>query len=204
MVRKRNGFAAMVAELEGRALLSSYTFYITSGNQSETYIKDNPGGGLRYEQYVNGRLSSGPLPGDVTEVVFYGAERNDRFEVVTNRPISTKVFGGGGNDTIIGGTGRDELHGGPGNDRISGNDGFDQLFGDEGDDDLTGGPGADTLIGGPGNDRLDGGGADGSVDSLTGGPGADTFVQELITVARKKKNRDVVVDYNVREGDRLV
>jgi Ca2+-binding RTX toxin-like protein len=101
-----------------------------------------------------------------------------------------RIFGLGGDDTILGGPGDDYLSGGPGCDRILGLDGDDELDGGPGDDipeagpgdgcdfnlalgrvgGLWGGNGDDILRGGPGFDRLFGGFGE---DDLDGGEGCD-------------------------------
>lgn len=90
---------------------------------------------------------------------------------------SWKMYGFGGNDTLVGGPKGDQLYGHSGNDALYGKEGNDSLFGDEGNDYLNGGTGNDSLYGGSGNDTLIGyGGTPSESDVLTGGSGADRFV----------------------------
>ncbi|RYD31710.1 MAG: calcium-binding protein, partial [Verrucomicrobiaceae bacterium] len=77
-----------------------------------------------------------------------------------------RIFGEGGNDTIIGGSGADFIDGGIGNDR---------LYGRSGADNLTGGDGADTLIGGGEDDQISGGNQD---DQIIFNPGDDNDLIE--------------------------
>ncbi|MFM2153386.1 MAG: Peptidase serralysin terminal, partial [Pseudomonadota bacterium] len=49
-------------------------------------------------------------------------------------PFTLRLFGGGGQDTLLGGSGADQLDGGPGADRLLGGGGDDDLAGDDGDD----------------------------------------------------------------------
>ncbi|WP_417525599.1 CHRD domain-containing protein [Marinovum sp.] len=63
-----------------------------------------------------------------------------------------RIYGEGGNDTLIGGPGQDYLFGGPGHDRLHGEAGDDILLGDEGDDIVEGGLGDDTIFAGAGFD----------------------------------------------------
>ena len=94
--------------------------------------------------------------------------------------------GSEGNDSINGNTGDDSLRGGKGNDTLFGGKDNDNLFGDIGDDSLSGDDGNDTLIGGVGS------------DTLIGGAGNNTFVLGLDGSA------DDLVDYNPRNGDKIV
>lgn len=57
--------------------------------------------------------------------------------------------------------------------------------------------GNDTLVGGAGNDLIFGQGGN---DTLVGGDGADTFVFSM----RTGNGDDVIVDFNVAEGDRIM
>jgi len=102
------------------------------------------------------------------------------------------ISGGGGNDILMGGRDDDWIHGNQGNDELFGNLGNDTLFGGKNNDSLWGGEGLDSLSGDLGNDSLDGGLGN---DQLTGGQGADLF--------RLSGGSDVIVDFNILEGDRL-
>ncbi len=94
--------------------------------------------------------------------------------------IAQRVYGGGGNDSLIGWTGDDELHGGTGDDILQGYIGNDRLYGDDGNDTLTGGDGNDLLNGGSGDDLVSGENDNDSIiasagtDRLIGGDGVDT------------------------------
>jgi Ca2+-binding RTX toxin-like protein len=106
-------------------------------------------------------------------------------DVILVPPDVEKVYGGGGNDTILAasssagescpegcrlGVGSQTFEGGPGDDIVYGERGNDILRGGEGNDRLYGGIGDDRLEGGPGDDFLSGGfGA----DALDGGLGDD-------------------------------
>jgi serralysin len=78
--------------------------------------------------------------------------------------------------------------GGSGDDIIIGNDADNALFGHRGRDKLIGGDGDDSLSGGWGKDRLQGGG------------GADLFVFDSV---RGHIGSDVIVDFDIAEGDRI-
>lgn len=123
---------------------------------------------------------------------------DDYVENQTNIPMT--AHGGIGNDTIIGGGGNDYLYGEDGNDVLIGGYGNDYLSGGNGDDELSGGYGSDQLDGGNGNDSLYGG-VDGSPDFLTGGPGADFFDVETYFANRTIRQRDVMRDFNLLQGD---
>lgn len=82
------------------------------------------------------------------------------------------VYAGGGNDAVAGYLGNDVLYGGIGGDALSGEQDDDTLNGESGDDGLSGGSGADTLNGGDDTDSLYG---DDGPDVLNGGAGADTL-----------------------------
>ena len=80
--------------------------------------------------------------------------------------------------------------------RIDGNAGANNMDGGDGNDSLYGLGGDDTLIGGAGADFLDGGSG---ADRLEGGLGADRFYFGNAGDA----HRDVIVDFNVTQGDRI-
>jgi Ca2+-binding RTX toxin-like protein len=113
---------------------------------------------------------------------FQGFGGNDRFENQTS--LSSYVYGGTGDDTLIGGSGMDQLFGQDDNDDLRGGDSSDYLWGAAGDDTLMGGDAMDQLFGEEGNDSLSGGdgsdyvwgGADS--DSLYGDEGADRLFGE--------------------------
>jgi len=114
------------------------------------------------------------------------------------------MHGNQGQDTVIGGVGADWVVGGQGNDMLYGQVGDDIVYGNMGDDICVGGDGADIVRGGQnddvvygdaGNDWLSG---DRGNDTLTGGAGADIFY------AMRETGVDRVLDFRVREGDRVM
>src|SRR4029079_15161266 len=78
--------------------------------------------------------------------------------------------------------------GGSGEDIVIGNEADNALFGHRGRDKLIGGGGDDILNGGLGQDRLQ------------GGDGADLFVFNSV---RGHIGSDVIVDFDIAEGDRI-
>ena len=74
----------------------------------------------------------------------------------TGRPakIALRLYGGGGNDTVIGGAGNDVIEGNDNNDHLYGKAGSDIILGNKSDDYIDGGPGIDHCHGGQGANRL--------------------------------------------------
>lgn len=81
----------------------------------------------------------------VTQVVVVGEAGNDTITVSSLLNVTTRLYGGWGNDTILGGNAVDLIWGG---------DGGDRLFGRGGNDTLFGGADADALDGGAGTNKL--------------------------------------------------
>jgi Ca2+-binding RTX toxin-like protein len=112
---------------------------------------------------------------DVRQVRVEGGAGNDLIDATgLNRQVSTMLFGGDGNDTVLGSNGFDVIDGGSGNDNLNGNAGFDVVFGGDGNDTLNGG-----------NDRVP--------DVLIGGTGSDVFVSNKL---------DVFFDFNFEDSKR--
>ena len=124
---------------------------------------------VRFES-IDGVQETSLPAANVSQVIFYGGDGNDRFENST--AVATRVLGGRGDDLLSGGIGNDELYGEDGNDVLIGGAGYDTLNGGAGDDVIVGQSGNDTLIGESGNDRLYGAEGD---DILYGGSGNDTL-----------------------------
>lgn len=110
------------------------------------------------------------------------------------------LFGDDGNDDLFGGAGADELYGATGNDRLNGQSGNDYLRAHGGRDDLNGGEGDDSLQGGNGADSLTGGFGR---DSLVGGLAADSFVFASRLDSAVGARRDVIVDFNASQLDKI-
>lgn len=97
-----------------------------------------------------------------------------------------------GRELVMGpGTVIEIAFGGDGNDRIVGHDQGAFLWGGRGDDTIIGGAGADVLVGGLG------------IDSLSGGAGADLFRFASIADSGLWGRRDLILDFNQAEGDRI-
>lgn len=118
----------------------------------------------------------------------------------TGNSMANVMTGNGGRNVLAGGDGNDTISGLGGNDSLNGGNGNDTLNGGEGDDELVGGFGTDTLIGGAGSDTLNGGAAK---DLLTGGLGADVFAFSALTDSVAGVNRDMILDFNSVELDKI-
>jgi Ca2+-binding RTX toxin-like protein len=84
---------------------------------------------------------------DISRLVAYGQEGNDRITVASGVTQSAVFYGGEGDDSLTGGGGGDILLGEGGNDSLSGGLGRDLLIGGLGADTVRGGQGEDILIG---------------------------------------------------------
>ena len=97
----------------------------------------------------------------------------------------------GGDDTIYGGDGDDVIYDYGGDDTLYGEGGYDILYGSEGDDTLYGGVGDDVLYGGTGRDLI------------YGGAGGDQFKFSVDRTKNTDADADVIVDFNIADGDRI-
>ena len=118
--------------------------------------------------------------GEVSKIVFYGNDGDDRFTNTTSIPSEAYgndgndvLYGGSGDDFLVGGYGQDTLRGYAGDDTVWGSGGSDWLYGGEGNDLVKGHGGNDLMYGENGEDRLYGGSGD---DHLYGGNDQDTLV----------------------------
>jgi Ca2+-binding RTX toxin-like protein len=189
--------SAVVETLESRKLLSA----VLSGDELKVggtgkddhiFVSLSAGNPAQLEVKVNGEVSTFELA-SVREIKLYGLGGNDRIEILETNgviPRETRMFGGGGADTLVGGAGIDRIHGDDGNDVVTGGGNKDRCWGDGGDDAVYGGRGDDLVDGGDDNDYLEGNkgrdnmfggngkdhcrGLEGS-DSLDGGAQADTL-----------------------------
>ncbi len=140
----------------------------------------------------------------VRGLIFKGLNGDDTF--INNSSITSKAFGGNGNDTLVGGTATDQFFGGSGNDLLIGNSGNDSMSGESGDDRLSGSSGNDSLKGGSGSDDLNGGSGNDSLygedgdDRLTGDIGSDRVVGGRGRDSSIRDSRDSFNDCDRDEG----
>jgi hypothetical protein len=119
----------------------------------------------------------------VTSIEFYGAGGDDEF--TNNTAITSRAYGGSGNDVLRGGSGIDVFYGGDGNDSLYGGAGNDRLYGEAGDDHLDGGLGGDLLDGGTGKNTYVSGATDGRRVLYVNFDGADISHADLVKWAGK-------------------
>jgi Ca2+-binding RTX toxin-like protein len=105
--------------------------------------------------------NNGVVQGNATAAIKLG-NGNDTYNGAGGI-VNGKVFGEGGDDTLIGGAGVDVFDGGANNDTLSGGGGADVL---------EGGSGANTMSGGDGNDNLT---ATGNLNVANGDNGQDSL-----------------------------
>jgi hypothetical protein len=152
---------------------------------------------------INGFLRRFALT-DIEQINIQAGQGDDFVQIdpgKRNLNMPTRIYGSGGNDTLIGGYGKDRIYGGSQNDRIFGNSSRDVIYGEAGQDTIDGGQGSDAIFGGNDNDSLIGGpgvdtihgddgndfidAKDGTTDSINGGLGDDTAsfdkADEIIT-----------------------
>jgi len=182
--RRKTEGTSIPDTLECRTLLSIQTFLfdgskliiqldnsstnVTVSQTKRTVVVSDVGAGSSWS-YSKSRVGS---------LEFQGGNGNDRF--TNNTLISSRGFGGYGNDTLQGGGSADYFEGGDGNDILLGMGGNDQLYGQDGDDRLNGREGNDLLSGGIGNDVLIS--IDGATgDSIQPGEGVDTVWIDTIS-----------------------
>ena len=175
------------------------------GGAGTDTIGSGSGKDILYGNQANDRVFGG-----TEEDTVYGGQDQD---VVYGNQAADVVYGNMGYDTLYGGQDADTLYGGQHLDLLYGNDGDDVLNGNKGQDILYGGAGDDTLYGGRSNDD---GSNDGSFDVLDGGDGNDAFyggegIDWIYTGAGADRiyiedgnGFDVVADFDVSEGDRLM
>jgi Ca2+-binding RTX toxin-like protein len=142
------------------------------GSGSDTYIVDNPGDRVLFEENANGfgdtvkSSISYTLPVNVENLVLFdvpyayeGTGNQHDNEIIGNK-LNNVLKGFGGVDVLEGRGGADFLYGGDLSDELYGGDHDDELFGESGYDTLVGGDGHDKLDGGTGGDGMQGGAGD--------------------------------------------
>ena len=177
---------------------------------------------------INGTPGDDPdLDGTAEADEINGFAGNDDLD---GRDGNDTLIGGNDNDTINGEDGNDFVRGGPGSDQLFGgapagfvidddtrigDAGNDVLFAGTGKDTLNGGAENDILVGEDGNDRLSGGPGDDDLrgdegrDILSGNTGADEFQffdrfsVDVFYDTGVGNNRDVILDFDGTEGDRI-
>jgi Ca2+-binding RTX toxin-like protein len=195
----------MIESLETRRLLAialqGDTLVITGTKKNDTIdLTVDSGAPGRVSVRVNGFLRRFTLS-DIDEINIQAGQGDDRIKIDNGKvelTTRTRLYGSGGDDTILGGRGKDRIYGGSGDDSIQGGNARDIIYGEAGsdtldgqlghdyldggadNDTLTGSKGVDRLIGDRGDDRFNM--ADGETDSANGGPGVDSA------------NRDSVLD----------
>ncbi|MDR6155544.1 Ca2+-binding RTX toxin-like protein [Acidovorax delafieldii] len=104
--------------------------------------------------------------------------------------VANRIYGLGGNDSIVGAQLDDELYGGEGSDSIQGGEGNDLLVGGLGNDNLNGGQGNDTYMFnlGDGHDTIQENANDGS-DTLRLGEG---IIASNVQISRNSSNHLVL------------
>lgn len=86
---------------------------------------------------------------DISKVMVYGLDGNDKIKVYSNLDVNAWLFGGDGDDKLRGGKGDDVIVGGSGDDQVDGKQGRDVLIGGHGADRIKGQKGEDILVAGP-------------------------------------------------------
>jgi Ca2+-binding RTX toxin-like protein len=145
-----------------------------SGDNTVTVSRDSAGAIL-----VNGGAVSivggTPMVANTASIQAFGLAGNDTITIseINGALPKAKLFGGGGNDTLIGGSGADQVFGQSGDDDLQGKGGSDFVFGGSGNDELTGGDGDDLAFGQNGSDEMIWNPGD-DTDLNEGGGGVDT------------------------------
>lgn len=170
-----------------------------TGGELADYIEGGSG-----NDTMNGGNGENRMFGNDGDDLIYGGNDNDYIE------------GGDGNDELYGGNGINTIYGGTGSDKIFDGDENSFLYGDDGDDEIRAGGGSDVLDGGAGNDYLqsDHGGdtyifGEGyDVDTIHASADMNTIVIHGYTAEdmnnTREMNNDLVVDFGVDTGDRLI
>jgi Ca2+-binding RTX toxin-like protein len=202
-VDTRDPYGTPVSQYVGK--FAGYdTPFTTPGSGSGTGSTDGSVGQALYGSEVNDHLTGGSgadtLSGAGGENVLRGGAGADslqggwQFDDLHGNTGDDTVVGGAGGDWVVGGQDNDRLFGEDGGDVVLGNLGVDFVDGGGDDDVVRGGQGDDSVQGGWGNDWLAG---DRGSDTLSGGSGADVFH------VFEGANRDLVLDFNYAEGDRV-
>ena len=184
---RRSSVRTTIDALESRRLLAAVTFAsgtltLTGTAAAETFVvQPKAGDATMVEASVDGTVVQTVSVADLTNIVIFGNDGDDKITVSESLTFRAVLHGGNGNDTIHGGGGNDFVAGEKGNDYTYGGGGKDLVttgagknhaYGEDGDDKVVGSSGHDFIYGGAGRDRLYGDLGD---DLLDGGGGNDTL-----------------------------
>lgn len=153
--QRRAGCARFIDFCERRRLLASFAFLdgatlnITGTINDDRVRVDSTDNSIVV--WMNGRPAAFGKR-DVDDLKVSLRRGDDRFE--TRLALPVRVYGDGGNDTIVGGDGNDSIYSGSGNDRAYGGDGNDSIDTYDGDDFIAPGSGNDSGQAGAGIDEL--------------------------------------------------
>ena len=180
-----------------------------SGSASFEYtVSDNQGDNdiglvtVAIPNNIDGSNEDDNLEGSDIKDIIRGLKGDDTLKGFSGDDIlkggkgEDELFGNAGDDILKGGKGADKLFGEEGNDFLESGNGKNKLDGGIGNDGLLGGDHQDILIGGEGNDFLNGGAG---ADTITGGIGADNFYLD-----GNSSMKDIITDFNLGEGDRII
>ncbi len=180
-----------------------------SGSASFEYtVSDNQGDNdiglvtVAIPNNIDGSNEDDNLEGSDIKDIIRGLKGDDTLKGFSGDDIlkggkgKDELFGNAGDDILKGGKGADKLFGEEGNDFLESGNGKNKLDGGIGNDGLLGGDHQDILIGGEGNDFLNGGAG---ADTITGGIGADNFYLD-----GNSSMKDIITDFNLGEGDRII
>ena len=170
------------------------TYAITAGNDAGLFdidgqgnitliMPDEPTDAGDYTLTITATDTAGNTGTATVTITDYAIRGTDSHDRIDRR-------GTDGADTIYGYDGQDHLHGERGDDVLYGGGSADNLYGSAGDD---------ILYGGDGSDKLDG---SSGTDILYGGGDADVF-NVNVDHSNSIESTDIVVDFNVAEGDRI-
>lgn len=162
------GAASFIEGLETRrmfaatASLSKGVLRITGTETGDTIVvKNHAPIDLKIDVVLNG-VSTSFMRASVNSMIVKGLGGRDTLDL-RDVAITSKIYGGDGNDTIWGtalvdrimaGNGNDWVNGGLGNDVIYGEAGADRLLGGDGKDSIYAGRGKDAVRGQGGKDRI--------------------------------------------------
>lgn len=182
--------------LESRKLLAVTAVFAPTTGTLNVYgdsldntieITRTAGGSLLVNGGAVSIVGGTPTVANTALVNVFGLSGNDTITMneANGALPASKLYGGGGNDTLIGGSGADQVFGQSGNDTIQSRGGSDFVFGGSGSDTLTGGDADDLVFGQSGDDKMiwnpgddtdlnEGGGGQDTVE-VNGGGGAEVF-----------------------------